>query len=325
MQVSFVIPLFNCLPLTQAMVASLSASLPAGLAHEIILVDDGSTDGTREWLATLGAPFRVVLHERNLGYAAANNRGATLATGRFLALLNNDLVLAPGWLEPMLAAHRALGPSAGLVGNVQLNLRTGQIDHAGIFINLKGKPQHLAAEPEEFSHFFTRVYRVDALTGACALLERSLWQQLGGFDEGYVNGCEDVDLCFRARAAGRVNAVALRSRVQHHVSASPNRKRNDEANTHRLVRRWRDEFARCAARRWCRHYFASSPLEPREHGYGFALQLWLYAAGLRRTPPTAALDAMKAAIDVEFARWEKMFGAAGEPSDVTLRLADGGI
>jgi len=308
MQVSFVIPLYNCLPLTQAMVASLQASLPAGLAHEIILVDDGSTDGTREWLATLRAPFQVVLNERNLGYAAANNRGAARARGDLLALLNNDLVLSPGWLEPMLAAHRSLGERAGLIGNVQLDAATGEIDHAGIAINLKGKPQHLRALPDSFGHFFTKVYEVDALTGACALLARPLWQQLGGFDEGYVNGCEDVDLCFRARAAGKTNAVALRSRVRHHISSSLNRKRSDEANAYRLTRRWKSELARSAARLWCRHYFASSPLEPSEHGYGFELQIWLYAVGLRRTPPAKALAAMEAAIGLELTRWEAMFG-----------------
>ncbi|MES1194676.1 MAG: glycosyltransferase [Opitutus sp.] len=95
-RVSFVVPLYNCLGLTQAMLASLQASLPADLALEIIFVDDGSTDGTREWLATLPPDIRVVLNEKNLGYAAANNRGAALARGEFLALLNNDLILAPG-------------------------------------------------------------------------------------------------------------------------------------------------------------------------------------------------------------------------------------
>jgi len=78
--VSFIIPLYNCLPLTQAMLTSLQATRPSGLAHEIIFVDDGSTDGTRAWLETLEGrePFRVLLNERNLGYAAANNRAFSM-------------------------------------------------------------------------------------------------------------------------------------------------------------------------------------------------------------------------------------------------------
>ena len=132
MQVSFIIPLFNNLALTRACVASLQATLPAGLTHEIILVDDGSTDDTRSWLATLGPPFRVVLNDRNLGYAAANNRAIAIARGDVLALLNNDLVLLPRWLEPMLGAHRSLADRAGLIGNIQLDAGTGAIDHTGI-------------------------------------------------------------------------------------------------------------------------------------------------------------------------------------------------
>src|SRR5882672_4219897 len=123
-QVSFVIPLFNNLALTRACVESLQATLPAGLAYEIILVDDGSADGTRAWLATLTAPFRVVLNERNLGYAAANNRAVALAAGHYLALLNNDLILLSGWFKRLLRAHRSLGARAGLVGNVQLDARS---------------------------------------------------------------------------------------------------------------------------------------------------------------------------------------------------------
>ena len=192
MSVSFVIPLYNCLPLTQAMLASLQASLPVGLDHEIILVDDGSTDGTRDWLATLGGRCRVLLNERNLGYAGANNRGVAAATKDVVALLNNDLVLPPRWLEPMLAVHRRLGDRAGLVGNVQVDARTGQVDHAGIFINLKGKPEHDRREAQGWSTLLHGYHAVDALTGACLLLSRATWHRLGAFDAwtaGLEYGC----------------------------------------------------------------------------------------------------------------------------------------
>jgi GT2 family glycosyltransferase len=306
-QVSFVIPLYDCLDLTRACVASLQATLPAGLAHEIILVDDGSTDDTRAWLGTLRAPFRAVLNERNLGYAGANNRGAALATGEIIALLNNDLVLTPHWLEPLLAAHRHLGPRAGLIGNVQRNAHTRAIDHSGIFINLKGKPEHDPSLPPRWIRRLRPVRPVAALTGACMLVARPLWTQLGGFDEGFHNGGEDVDLCFRARAAGRVNAVALRSVIEHHISASTGRKLRDEDNSRRLAQKWRAVLCRLAARRWCRHYLDRHWTTPHSAiGHGDARSALFYALHLRRSPPGVALAGMNAAIDREFDRWASL-------------------
>lgn len=73
------------------------------------------------------------MNNRNLGYAAANNRAIALARGEFLALLNNDRsVLLPHWLEPMFGAHRSLADRAGFIGNIQLDARTGVVDHTGI-------------------------------------------------------------------------------------------------------------------------------------------------------------------------------------------------
>lgn len=304
---SVVTPLFNCLALTQAMVRSLQATLPTGLACEIILVDDGSADGTRAWLATLGPPFKVVLNEANLGYGAANNRGATLATGELLGLLNNDLVLGPGWLEPMIDAHRALGARAGVVGNIQLDARTGAVDHAGIAFSHQGKPEHVRAAYGRAARLFRPVRRAPAVTGACALLSRRLWQDLGGFDESFRNGGEDVDLCLRAAAAGRVNAVALRSVVRHHVSASPGRKLRDEGNSYRLALKWRADLARLSAEAWCRHHLRSHWAEPRDFpDPALARQALAYLLRLRRRPPPGALARVGAAIELELWRWSAM-------------------
>ena len=315
MQVSFIIPLFNNLALTRACVASLQATLPAGLTHEIILVDDGSTDDTRSWLATLGPPFRVVLNDRNLGYAAANNRAIAIARGDVLALLNNDLVFLPRWLEPMLGAHRSLADRAGLIGNIQLDAGTGAIDHTGIIINQQGKPVHDRALPARRSRLFSSVRPVPALTGACVLVDRALWLQLGGFDEGYVNGGEDVDLCFRARAVGRTNAVALRSVVRHHISASVGRKLHDEENSYRLARRWQQELVTDpgALREWCRECSEKILREPRYEDRSLALRTFLFQHGFTRTPPPEALAALTAALAREFARWDKMFPAVPSP------------
>jgi len=308
-QVSFVIPLYNCLALTRACVDSLRRTVPPGLAHEIILVDDGSTDGTREWLQSLGPPFRVILNERNLGYAGANNRGAAAATGRLLVLLNSDLVLPPRWLEPMLAAHRHLGHRAGLVGNLQRDARTDAVDHSGLFINLQIKPEHDRTLPLRalLPHPWS-VRKVAAVTGACVLVERVRYLELGGFDEGFRNGCEDVDLCLRARSRGWINAVALRSVVRHHVSASPGRKLNDERNTRRLALRWRDELCHLAARRWSVRYLQREWTGGTGRHYGDAVRALAHFLHLRRTPPPRALADARAALQIELDRWTELLG-----------------
>ncbi len=311
-RVSVVTPLYNCLAHTQAMVASLQRTLPRWVSHEIILVDDGSTDGTREWLAGLGDPFRVVLNERNLGFAAATNRGAAVARGRILALLNNDLVFRRGWLRPMLSALSFLGRRAGLVGNVQVDAASLEVDHSGIRVNLQGKPEHDRRAPGLLSLIFRPAPRVFAVTGACVLIRADTWRSLGGFDEAYVNGCEDIDLCLRARELGLKNVVALRSRVLHHVSSSPGRKLRDEENTRRLVLRWRRELAVAACRPIAKEHFVELIRrvlpEPRDFPErDEALRAALYLAHLRERPPEPAVEVIDEAIDRELARWREMF------------------
>lgn len=308
-RISFIVPLYNCLGYTQAMLASLRASIPSGLAHEIILIDDGSTDGTREWLGALEG-VQVICNEANQGYARANNRAAREARGELLALLNNDLVLKPRWLEPMLAVHQTLAAAqrAGVVGNVQCNAETGATDHLGIFINAKAKPEHRRSLA--WGERFKSRTAVPAVTGACMLLSTALWRELGGFDERYVNGCEDVDLCFRAAERGKINAVALRSVVLHHVSASPNRKARDEANAHLLARRWADRLAELARPAWTAAYFERYLPDPRDYpDRRLARQAALCRYGLRR-PPQRSAEGTRAALAIEFARWQALERAA---------------
>jgi GT2 family glycosyltransferase len=306
-RISVITPLFNCLERTRAMVGSLQKAMPPGVSYEVILVDDGSTDGTREWLATLGEPFHVVLNPSNLGFGAATNRGAAAARGEFLALLNNDLVLAEGWLWPMMEALDSLGSRAGLVGNVQLNAATLEVDHAGIRINLKGKPEHERRRPGLLPRLLRPVRRKVAVTGACVLVTSETWRRLGGFDEGFVNGCEDVDLCLRALDVGLTNAVAMRSVVLHHVSSSPGRKLRDEENTRRLFLRWRQWLVFLGSRDWTWEHFGRVVQDPRD--FPDPLEAWrmaFFIARIRIEPPETALAGMSAAIDAELARWQGM-------------------
>ena len=320
MKISFIIPLYNCLPLTQTMLASLRETLPSGLNYEIILVDDGSTDGTRAWLAGFcqpvvsrsnpliqsPAPCRAILNEKNLGFAGACNRGAAAATGEFLFFLNNDLVLQSHWLEPMLAVFARFA-SIGLVGNVQLNAATGAVDHTGIFFNHQGKPAHRTDLPRSTRWLGRPVCRrVDALTGACFGIRAAQWRQLGGFDEGFVNGCEDIDLCLRATTAGLPHYIALRSVVRHHISSSTGRNLRNEQNTFRLVQRWTERIVFLAARDWSRHFieqhwdqsFVYDDILGRE-----ALLCWL---GLLPAAPVRGRTGVRTALGLELARWRQL-------------------
>ena len=320
MKISFIIPLYNCLPLTQTMLASLRETLPSGLNYEIILVDDGSTDGTRAWLAGFcqpvvsrsnplipsPAPCRAILNEKNLGFAGASNRGAAAATGEFLFFLNNDLVLQSHWLEPMLAVFNRFA-ATGLVGNVQLHAATGAVDHTGIFFNHRGKPAHRTDLPRSARWLGWPVCRrVDALTGACFGIRAASWRQLGGFDEGFVNGCEDIDLCLRATAAGLRHYVALRSVVRHHISSSTGRNLRNEQNTFRLVQRWAERIVFLAARDWSRHFieqhwdqsFLYDDILGRE-----ALLCWL---GLLPAAPGRVRTGVREALGLELARWRQL-------------------
>ncbi len=312
MQVSFIIPLYNCLAPSRECLRTLRATLPSGLTYEIILVDDGSPDGTREWLATLPAPCRVLLNEQNLGFARTCNRGAAAARGEVLFFLNDDLVFLAGWFGPM---HRlARRSDAGLVGNVQRHAGSGALDHTGIRFNNLAKPEH--ARRRWPSSFIPRwlipwplsVRSVPALTGACCAIRRDVWQRLGGFDDSYVNGAEDLDLCFRAAAAGLQNRVALRSVILHHVSQSPGRKLRDEENSFRLAIRWRGQLERLSARACCPTYLEVHWEEPRNFpSASQAALVFLYRYHLWPTAPAAALRAAADALDRELRRWNTLF------------------
>ena len=237
MQISIITPLFNRLDLTRACLESARRTLE-GRDYEWIFIDDGSTDGTREFLGALAgedARVRVVFNDARRGYAANNNHGARIARAPLLCLLNNDTTLLPGWLEPMARLARRL-PDVACVGNVQREPMTGLVDHAGIYFDDDGEARHVAkdepAPPRE------DYLEWPAVTAACCVVRRRVFLDLGGFDEAFHNGGEDVDFCLRARTRGFRHFVANRSLIYHHVSASPGRKQSESNNRRVFRERW---------------------------------------------------------------------------------------
>ena len=294
MQLSVITPLFNRLELTRACQESLERTL-AGWDYEWILIDDGSTDGTRDWLRTLpdDGKTRVVLNDIPRGYAANNNLGVGLARAPLLCLLNNDTVLTPGWLEPMAQLARLL-PDAGCVGNVQREPIGGLIDHAGIFFDLEAGTHHAAkneavAPREDYLQW-------PAVTAACCVVRREVFLKVGGFDEAFRNGGEDVDFCLRAGRRGYRHFVANRSLIYHHVSASPGRTRHETENDRIFRERWlpalQGELGRrrtvAEAREAGRRYLRERRWRPWRYNF------WRFCRALEQTysdePPSQRLD-----------------------------------
>jgi glycosyltransferase involved in cell wall biosynthesis len=238
--ISFVIPLFNHLEQTKAMLQSLIASLPQNLDYEIIFYDDASSDGTQEWLRELDNPqIRCFYHAQNCGYAKTNNDAIAHAKGRYLALLNNDLLFESNWLGSMLETLENPQLNAGIVGNLQFRVDDKKLDHAGVTLTPRGQFHHLDVLPKDTS----KAIPMDIVTGACMLLHKADFDAVFGFDETFVNGCEDVDLCLKIRAFGKQIYLEPRSQILHYVSLSraPNSIQN-EKNSQYLFTKWRKEI-----------------------------------------------------------------------------------
>ncbi len=130
-----------------------------------------------------------------------------------------------------------------MVGNLQWTVAGNQLDHAGIEITPQGKFEHIRVQPTVASHSSGPAKPVLAVTGACCLIRKADFDSVGGFDEAFVNGGEDVDLCFKLRLSGKRAYVACGSAVRHHVSLSRNRAdAQNERNSRRLFSKWRKEI-----------------------------------------------------------------------------------
>jgi GT2 family glycosyltransferase/Tfp pilus assembly protein PilF len=182
--------------------------------YELILVDNGSTDGTLEYLRSIeGSPVRVevIRNESNLGYPAGCNQALARSRGRYLVFLNNDTIVTEGWLDG-LVAHAEHDRQVGLVGPVT-NCASGPQQIPVDYQDLNDLPAFAARLRQEKAG---SAFRVDRLTGFCLLVRREVFEQVGNFDEQFGLGFfDDDDLCVRAREAGFQLLVAEDVFVHH--------------------------------------------------------------------------------------------------------------
>ena len=204
--VSIIIPFYNRLAMTVDCVKSIAAHTPVLTGdgrpwYEIILVDDASDTDDILHLFGRVAPVTLIRNHRNLGFAKSCNRGAAAARGKYLLFLNNDTIALDNWFTSLVHAMET-EPETGIAGS-KLLYSDGTVQHAGVVFNEEGMPFHIYQGYPSSFHGVNKYREFQAVTGACFIIDTGLFRRLSGFDERYLNGLEDIDLCLRVRQAGR--------------------------------------------------------------------------------------------------------------------------
>lgn len=240
--VSVILPTYNGLHFTIACIESIGRFLPA-IQFELIVADNVSTDATESVLRQR-TDIRYIRHPENLGFLRSCNRAARFAKGEFIFLLNNDTLVAPGWLDELFAVF-CLHENVGLVGS-KLIYPDGRLQEAGGIIWKDGSAWNYGKFQDPGHPEFNYVRETDYCSGAAIMLPKRLWDEVGGFDEMYVPSyCEDSDLALRVRSLGYSVLYAPHSVVAHFEGMTQGRdtstgiKSFQVSNTEKLLARWK--------------------------------------------------------------------------------------
>ena len=225
--VSIIIPTKDQLPMLLRCVTSLleKTRYPN---FEVIIVDNNSeTQEARDWLAGVeqmgSEKVRVLRYPHSFNYSAINNLAAREARGEYLLLLNNDTaILQEDWLDALM--NHGQRPEVGIVG-AKLLYPNGRVQHAGVILGLRGPADHpfIGSEADHpgYMHRMQVDQNLTAVTAACLLIRKSIYEQVGGLDEeAFKVSYNDVDLCLKVHSAGYLIVWTPHSVVMHVGSVS---------------------------------------------------------------------------------------------------------
>jgi GT2 family glycosyltransferase len=234
--VSVIIPVFNKWEYTFKCLMAV-ANNTGDVAHEVIVVDNASSDDTAQALPLLDG-IRFQRNEKNFGFAKACNQGAAMARGKYLMFLNNDTEVRARWLSSMVEILDR-EPDVAMVGS-KLLFPDGTLQHGGVIFAyaapLPVTPFHVNYRRPAASGDQRLTLR--AVTAACMLVRGEVFRAVGAFDEGFVNGYEDVDLCLKVTQTGAKIVYTPESVAVHHESVSEGRFNADANNVSRLNQHW---------------------------------------------------------------------------------------
>lgn len=208
---SIIVVSFNAIDQTQRCLQALRAGSTDEHPTEFIFVDNGSTDGTVEFLSDQD-DVKLIRNSANLGAPAARNQGIAISKGEQMVFMDNDVMVTPGWL-PRLLFHLAIDKYSGCVGCLSDRAaHNQQLEYAG-----DSSPAALRGFADSLADQNSRQYRPQAmLTSFLLMVSRGLIETIGGFDERFSPwGFEDDDFSMRAHLAGYQNRVAMDVFVRH--------------------------------------------------------------------------------------------------------------
>jgi hypothetical protein len=218
---SVVIITYECRALLEQCIGSVRAATKT-VSYEIVVVENGSTDGTPDWLRAQ-PDIRPIFNETNRGVAPARNQGLQAARGRYLLILDADTIVEPGAPDTLVACMDAR-PDAGLGapkltdadGNLQLTCRLYPTAFSKIYRRLPFRfaKKRLAEEfLEGWPHDSER--EADYVIGACQIFRREAFEEVGPLDERIFYGPEDIDYCIRMWRAGWKVVYFPQAAVRH--------------------------------------------------------------------------------------------------------------
>ena len=222
--VTLIIPTRNGVELLRSCISSILARTDYP-DYDIIVIDNGSDDAeTLDYLAALPSqgPVRVLRDDRPFNFSALNNRAVAAARGSVVGLLNNDLEASePDWLREMVS--HAVRPEIGAVG-ARLWYPDGSLQHGGVVLGIGGVAGHAHKHlPRGSPGYMARAAVISdfsAVTAACLLVRRSVYEEVGGLDEQLAVAFNDVDFCLRVRERGYRNLWTPYATLYHYESKS---------------------------------------------------------------------------------------------------------
>ena len=244
-RVAVIIPTYNNWGFTHRCLKALLERNINKTKYEIVIVDNNSTDETRKSIQPFLKKYtnlKLILNEQNYGFAIANNIGAKSTNADYLVFLNNDTEVSGDWLDKLISA--SMDMNVGIVG-AKLLYPDKTIQHAGVAIaDYKNQlvAYHLF-QKEAKDYIPANVYRnYQAVTGACLLINKNVFDAVGGFDEGYINGYEDVDLCFKVAEKGYKIKYCPETEIFHYESKTTGRFDNVTENSKLLNYKWKNKI-----------------------------------------------------------------------------------